>query len=61
MRAKAGRVARIYASRLVLEMQRHLLGLQRRYRAVATEMDRLDAQKREQYAKYRAELDRLRN
>ncbi len=61
MRCKAGRVARVFASRLVHEIQGHLRRLQQRYRAVGSEIDHIDADQRERYAKYRAELERLRN
>lgn len=61
MASKAARVARVYGSRLVHEIQSHLLLLQARYRAVATEIDHIDRDRREQYAKYRADLERLRN
>lgn len=61
MRAKIGRVARVFTSRLVREIQEHLHRLQQRYRAVGSEIDRLDAQERDRYAKFRADLERLRN
>jgi hypothetical protein len=61
MRSKAGRVARVFASRLVHEIQVHLHRLQQRYRAVGSEIDHIDADQRERYAKYRTELDRLRH
>jgi hypothetical protein len=61
MRAKSGRVARVFASRLVLEIQGHLARLRQRYRAVGSEIDHVDAKQRERYATYRAELDQLRN
>jgi hypothetical protein len=61
MRSKAGRVARVFASRLVHEIQMHLHRLQQRYRAVGSEIDHIDADQRERYAKYRTELDRLRH
>jgi len=60
MRSKVGRVARVFASRLVQEMQGHLHRLQQRYRAVGSDVDHIDANQREQYAMYRAKLDRLR-
>jgi hypothetical protein len=60
MQSKVGRVARVFASRLVHEMQRHLHYLQQRYRAIGSECDHIDADQRERYAKYRTALDRLR-
>ncbi len=60
MRFKAARVARVYGSRLVQEIQSHLQRLRSRYRAVGTEAERVDAGQRERYAKYRSELERLR-
>jgi hypothetical protein len=61
MRAKIGRVARVFTSRLVREIQEHLHRLQQRYRAVGSEIDRLDTQERDRYARYRSDLARLRN
>jgi hypothetical protein len=61
MRFKVGRVGRVYASRLVHEIQGHIHRLQQRYRAVGSEIDHIDADQRERYARYRAELERLRN
>lgn len=61
MRFKAARVARVYGSRLVHEIQSHLRRLQGRYRAVGTEITHIDSGHRERYAKFRADLDRLRN
>ncbi|MFM7293112.1 MAG: hypothetical protein ACKO6B_18035 [Planctomycetia bacterium] len=60
MRSKVGRVARVFVSRLVHEMQGHLHRLQQRYRAVGSDIDHIDADQREQYARYRTALDRLR-
>jgi len=60
MRAKAGRAARVFVSRLVSEIQTHLHRLQSRYRALGSEMENIDKDKRERYARYRAELERLR-
>ena len=60
MRSKVGRVARVFVSRLVHEMQGHIHRLQQRYRAVGSEIDHIDADQRERYARYRTALDRLR-
>jgi len=60
MRAKVGRAARVFVSRLVSEIQGHLHRLQGRYRALGSEMENIDQDKRERYARYRAELERLR-
>lgn len=61
MRSKAARVARVYGSRLVGEIQAHLARLQQRYRALGTEIERIDSGQRELYAKFRADLEPLRN
>jgi hypothetical protein len=60
MRSKVGRVSRVFVSRLVHEMQGHIHRLQQRYRAVGSEIDHIDADQRERYARYRTALDRLR-
>jgi len=60
MRLKAARVARVYGSRLVHEIQSHLQRLQGRYRALGTEIGHIDANQRQLYAKYRADLERQR-
>lgn len=61
MHAKAGRAARVFVSRLVHEIQQHLHRLQSRYRALGSEVDHIDRDKRERYARYRDELERLRS
>lgn len=61
MRLKAARVARVYGSRLVHEIQSHLHRLQGRYRALGIEIDHIDADQRQLYAKYRNDLERLRS
>jgi hypothetical protein len=61
MRLKAARVARVYGSRPVHEIQSHLQRLQSRYRALGTEIEHIDANQRQLYAKYRADLERLRS
>jgi GTP-binding protein EngB required for normal cell division len=61
MRAKVARTARVFVSRLVREIQGHLHRLQGRYRALGTEVDHIDRDKRERYAFYRAALDSLRS
>jgi hypothetical protein len=50
----------VFVSRLVSEIQGHLHRLQGRYRALGSEMENIDQDKRERYARYRAELERLR-
>ena len=60
MRSKVGRVSRVFVSRLVHEMQGHIHRLQQRYRAVGSEINHIDADQRERYARYRTALDRLR-
>ena len=60
MRAKVARLARVFVSRLVHEVQLHLHRLQSRYRALGSEIGHIDQEKRERYSRYREELDRLR-
>ena len=60
MRTKVGRVARVFVSRLVSEIQSHLHRLQSQYRALGSEIDHIDQDKRERYSRYRNELERLR-
>jgi hypothetical protein len=60
MRAKVGRVARVFVSRLISEIQSHLHRLQSRYRALGSEIEHIDQDKRERYTRYRSELERLR-
>lgn len=60
MRAKIGRVARVFTSRMIKEIQGHLHRLQSRYRALGSEIEHIDQDKRERYSRYRNELERLR-
>jgi len=59
MLGKAGRVARVYASRLVYEIQDHLRQLQDTYRKVGSDIDLVDGRLQAQYAELSRELDRV--
>jgi hypothetical protein len=57
---KIRRTTHVFGSRLVHEIQEHLEWLARRYRAVASEGDRVDDNARASYAQFRSRLAALR-
>jgi hypothetical protein len=60
MKHKICRATHVFGTRLVHEIQEHLEWLARRYRAVASEGDRVDDNARASYAQFRSRLAALR-
>lgn len=60
MRRKVRRASQVYGSRLVAEMRQHIEKLADRYRAVGSEVDRIDPGAKALYAEFRSRLATLR-